>query len=67
MGSNGCFWYTPDEINRVLLRFFEHPVGELVVDENTIPVVLTFAGNIKNSINKLKRLPLRSKTDKLSN
>ena len=57
-----AFGIAPDEINRVITAIFRGiHVGELVIEENTIPVVLTFSGNIKNSINELKQLPLRSK------
>ena len=57
-----AFGIAPDEINRVITAIFRGiHVGELIIEENTIPVVLTFAGNLKNSINELKRLPLRSK------
>ena len=57
-----AFGIAPDEINRVITAIFRGiHVGELVIEENTIPVVLTFSGNMKNSLNELKQLPLRSK------
>ncbi|MEL0325617.1 MAG: efflux RND transporter permease subunit, partial [Burkholderiaceae bacterium] len=57
-----AFGIAPDEINRVITAIFRGiHLGELVIEENKIPVVLTFSGNMKNSINELKQLPLRSK------
>ena len=57
-----AFGIAPDEINRVITAIFRGiHVGELVIEENTIPVVLIFAGNITNSINELKQISLRSK------
>ncbi len=57
-----AFGIAPDEINRVITAIFRGiHVGELVIEENMIPVILTFAGNVKNSINELKQLPIRSK------
>ena len=57
-----AFGIAPDEINRVITAIFRgNHVGELIIEENKIPVVLTFSGNLKNSINELKQLPLRSK------
>ena len=57
-----AFGIAPDEINRVITAIFRGiHVGELVIEENNIPVVLTFSGNLKNSLNELKQLPLRSK------
>ena len=57
-----AFGIAPDEINRVITAIFRGiHLGELVIEENKIPVVLTFSGNMKNSLNELKQLPLRSK------
>ena len=57
-----AFGVAPDEINRVITAIFRGiHLGELVIEENKIPVVLTFSGNMKNSLNELKQLPLRSK------
>ena len=57
------FGVTPDEISKVIMAVFRGiPVGELVLGENKIPVVVTFAGNLRNNMNKLADIPLRSRT-----